>query len=200
MQARFWDFGWKCIFRGTQFLFLLSFLINIFLSTKQIWEILFLHFSPWLCARHRWALDLDCIQTIVIFLYGLDPECKFSQILDYDQICTELIKKNCSIFCHKQLYFVNFLEFIWTWSSDCLKFWTMVWLGLSFKNSGSGLWNMTALFCLELMQRQRIWCMSLINDGQLCYVDVDVCKSSNSVSNNLWMWDNFFHITQSEHD
>ena len=46
------------------------------------------------------------------------------------------MKKNCVIFVIKKLYFVNFLDFIWTWTFHFKYVWTVVGLGPSFENSG----------------------------------------------------------------
>jgi len=44
------------------------------------------------------------------------------------------MEKNCVIFVIKKLYFVNFLDFIWTWAFNFFKVWSVVGLGLIFEN------------------------------------------------------------------
>jgi len=46
------------------------------------------------------------------------------------------MEKNCVIFVIKNLYFVIFLDLIWTWTFNFKKIWTVVGLGLSFENPG----------------------------------------------------------------
>ena len=46
------------------------------------------------------------------------------------------MEKNCVIFVIEKLYFVNFLDFIWIWTFNFKKIWTVVGLGLNFENSG----------------------------------------------------------------
>jgi len=40
------------------------------------------------------------------------------------------------IFVIKKLYFVHFLDFIWTWTFNLKKNWIVIGIGLSFENSG----------------------------------------------------------------
>jgi len=46
------------------------------------------------------------------------------------------MENNCAVFVVEKLCFVNFFDFIWTWTSNFKKVWTKVGLGLSFKNFG----------------------------------------------------------------
>jgi len=39
------------------------------------------------------------------------------------------------MFVIETLHFINFLDLVWTWILHFIKFWLMVGLGLSFKNS-----------------------------------------------------------------
>jgi len=46
------------------------------------------------------------------------------------------MEKNFAMFVIKKLFLLIFLYFIWTWTFNFKKVWTVVGLGLSFENSG----------------------------------------------------------------
>jgi len=56
--------------------------------------------------------------------------------------------------------FCKFLDFVWTWISIFLTFWTMVGLGLSLKNTGVDLdhkiWQFTHLWCWHLFYAAKV--------------------------------------------
>jgi len=55
------------------------------------------------------------------------------------------MERNCGVFVIKKLYFVNILDFIWTWSLYFLTFLDYGWTWTEFKifRTGSGSQNMT---------------------------------------------------------
>ena len=82
--------------------------------------------------------------------FGLQRDCKLLHKFKV-RIRTELMEKNCIIFAIKELYFLNFLDYIWTAILNFLNFldygWT--WTEFSKFRTGSGSQNMTVCSSLR---------------------------------------------------
>jgi len=63
----------------------------------------------------------------IVFIFDWIRIENASQILDQDQIWTELMDKNCVIFIIKKFYFAEFLDFISTWTLHFLNFLDYGW-------------------------------------------------------------------------
>ena len=113
----------------------------------------------------RTLLDLDWIRTVIFFTnLGSGPD------LDWD------FGKFCINFVVDKLYFVNLLDL--TWILILTKIWTLLGLGLKFKNSGLDLdrktWEFAHLCCPPLYSCYRYDSVCrdclLVRESERCHV------------------------------